>query len=233
MNDFKPLIAITFDDGDRSILEAAFPVMQDAGFVGTSYVTPAMAGGAYLDLREHTELSKWEIGAHGLTHNHLTPMSDADQWVEVMTPIQQLTDLLGHRPASFACPYGDCDPRLISKVKLVHHTHVCVGGPALGVNSLAMWNRYHVSRFCPIVDTPVERIAGMIDGLVYTQMLGLCFHRIDDSGDKWSWSLDAFKRLIDHIVASKCSVLPMTEAARRMDWMQSETRGYFDRGVTA
>ena len=229
-DDFRPMIAVTFDDGHRSLSETAYPIMRAAGIVGTSYVSTALIGGDHMTLAEHAALRGWEIGVHSHRHDHMRPMTDADQWAEIMIPVQHLAGLTGRQPASFACPYGDCDNRLIDKVRMVHHSHVCAGGPAFGLNTLSGWSRYHINRFVPIVTTPVAAIMDSIDGLSATQMLALCFHRVDESGEAYSYSPYDFIDVIDHIARSGFRAVTITEGARQMDYMLNETRGYADAG---
>ena len=81
-----PAVAITFDDGFRSVLTDALPLLQEHGFPATAFVTTRWieTDGAgddteheLLDADEVAELARSgvEIGSHGHTHADAGPGS--------------------------------------------------------------------------------------------------------------------------------------------------------------
>ena len=92
-------LAVTFDDGYRSVLEGAVPVLGELGLPGTVFVPTDFVGAAGamswpgidrwvgtpdegellpMDWEQLGELMSrgWEIGSHTRSHPHLTELSD-------------------------------------------------------------------------------------------------------------------------------------------------------------
>ena len=75
----SPRLAVTFDDGERNVLEHAFAVLSELGIPGTVFVpVGVMAGPGALDWDELACLAAagWEIGSHSLSHARLTHLED-------------------------------------------------------------------------------------------------------------------------------------------------------------
>ena len=116
-------VVFTFDDGYRSVHQAAFPILQSAGWVGTIFpVTSAIgerntwdgAAGRSLELVSASELVElssagWEIGGHTHHHVSLPSLRGADIADELRQADAALEGLLGVVPESFAYPYGHHD----------------------------------------------------------------------------------------------------------------------------
>jgi peptidoglycan/xylan/chitin deacetylase (PgdA/CDA1 family) len=131
----EKVVAFTFDDAFRSVLELAHPVLERVGapatvFVPTAHVgTPGpMAwpgidhwrGGPHehelLPLRwpELAELAAagWEIGSHTQTHPRLSTVDDERLQRELVASRQTCEQRLGRPCLSVAYPYGDVDDRI-------------------------------------------------------------------------------------------------------------------------
>jgi glycosyltransferase involved in cell wall biosynthesis/peptidoglycan/xylan/chitin deacetylase (PgdA/CDA1 family) len=122
----KPLL-ITFDDGYADTAEYAFPVLRRHGFAGTAYVVTRCIGGTNqwdkdrglesLALMTAEQIRRWdaqgiEFGAHGRTHPDLATVSAAKLDDEVNGSRNDLEDLLGKRPVSFAYPHGSYNEKV-------------------------------------------------------------------------------------------------------------------------
>ena len=116
------VVAITFDDGYRSLVEVALPVLQSHGFTATVFVTTGRCGKdnrwpgqpsqiPTLPMLDWSDLSRlhdagWEIGAHGTHHRALTILTDADAGVEIAASRHVLMERVGAQVSVFAYPYG-------------------------------------------------------------------------------------------------------------------------------
>lgn len=111
-------VAITFDDGYRSLLTTAAPLLERYGFPATAFVTtrwletdeldPAADAAALLtpdDVRELVARG-FEIGSHGHTHADLGRSSASIVEEDLVASRDRLESLLGARPRFLAWPYG-------------------------------------------------------------------------------------------------------------------------------
>jgi len=119
-----PRVAITFDDGYRSAVEHAVPVLADAGFPATFFVPTEWIGRARgwdtnadtsLEIMSADELAELDrlgfaIESHG--HAHIDYISAEPAVVErdVRESVVRLGEILGHPPRFLAYPYGRATP---------------------------------------------------------------------------------------------------------------------------
>lgn len=136
-------LAVTFDDGWRSILECAVPLLSSLGvaasvFVPTDYIdagAPLMWDG--IDRHppdDHAELSPmnwdelrglrdagWEVGSHTKSHRPLPALGDPELADELRTSRGRCTDELGVC-ASITYPYGLVDERVVEATRAAGYT---------------------------------------------------------------------------------------------------------------
>jgi peptidoglycan/xylan/chitin deacetylase (PgdA/CDA1 family) len=120
-------VALTFDDGYRSVWEEAAPVLERAGAPATLFLTTDYVGrdsrwptlpadAPVFDLmswdqaRELRDLG-WAIEAHTCTHPDLRALSDDAIEDELRRSNDAIEQEIGARPRAFAYPYGHYDAR--------------------------------------------------------------------------------------------------------------------------
>jgi peptidoglycan/xylan/chitin deacetylase (PgdA/CDA1 family) len=127
-------VAVTFDDGYRSILERALPVLSELGLPGTVFVPTDFVGSkgpmswpgieewvgtpdedeltcmTWEELR-HLQDEGWEVGSHTRSHPHLPDLDDHALAVELSESRQICSRELGTDCSALAYPYGDYDRR--------------------------------------------------------------------------------------------------------------------------
>lgn len=115
-------VAITFDDGMRSVVDQAAPLLLERGMRATIYCVAGRLGldnswpsqpartprCALADAGSLSELAAagFEIGSHGMTHLPLHGASPAQLRHEIVDSRHQLEQLVGAPVSSFAYPYG-------------------------------------------------------------------------------------------------------------------------------
>ena len=128
-------VAVTFDDGYRSVLEQAKPLLDRHGWPASLYVPTDWVGRdapmtwagidrwiggeherellplAWDDLRGLAN-EGWEIGAHTKSHPHLTELGDAELRAELEGSRAATAEGLGRECTTIAYPYGDVDDRV-------------------------------------------------------------------------------------------------------------------------
>jgi peptidoglycan/xylan/chitin deacetylase (PgdA/CDA1 family) len=113
-------VAITFDDGSETDLITAAPVLKEAGFNATFYITAAFLGQpGYLSpvqLRQLHALG-FEIGSHSMTHAYLNDLAMPDLRREIVDSGKQIEDLIGSKVEHFSCPGGRYDARTLAVAK--------------------------------------------------------------------------------------------------------------------
>lgn len=121
-------VAITFDDGYRSVLTHAAPELKRRNFPFTVFVNPSYvkAGGIYLNWRELKEVQALGGGIqnHGYSHARLAFPARGEtrtQWQErvadeITRAQREIAHHLGQQSTLFAYPYGEFSPDLATLV---------------------------------------------------------------------------------------------------------------------
>ena len=105
-------INITFDDGCKSILYSAYPILMQYKIPFTIYISPKLIlndGGTYLNKKELLDLSNNKyctVGAHGYSHSPLTSLSTQEARKEIMNSKKWLEDELGRGINHMSYPHG-------------------------------------------------------------------------------------------------------------------------------
>lgn len=118
----RGLVAVTFDDGYRDNIELGLPVIKAAGIRATVYVVSGDVGKKAVVWRESAsktpsdlmsweelrslEAEGWEIGSHAAEHIHLGTRTPEEQRTLIARSWADFESNLGHKPDSFAYPYG-------------------------------------------------------------------------------------------------------------------------------
>ncbi|MEA3351284.1 MAG: polysaccharide deacetylase family protein [Chloroflexota bacterium] len=138
-------VVITFDDGDLSVYENAFSIMQEMGFVGVAYiVSTRLESDGFVNVEQLDEMlaAGWELGSHSVSHPDLT----ADHEIvrdELLTSRLDLNAALGVEVTSFAYPFGKSDTYVADKTE--EYGYSCAVG--LGKGWKHTWGMmYHLKR---------------------------------------------------------------------------------------
>jgi peptidoglycan/xylan/chitin deacetylase (PgdA/CDA1 family) len=113
---------ITIDDGHESVLRHAAPILAEAGIPSVLFVPPAVLGGpvtwnpAYRgeQLSPKSEIATlagtiMEVGVHSWDHSRMFGMDPAELKLHAVTALDEVEEMMGYRPRSFAYPFGTHD----------------------------------------------------------------------------------------------------------------------------
>ena len=129
----RPLV-LTFDDGYRDNYTNLLPLMQQYGYRGVLYLLgdfavdhnqwdlaadPAEPRADLMDEAQKRAFvaAGWEIGAHTLSHPHLTALPLPEAAAEIQRSKASLETTLRTEVVSFAYPYGDLNEDLKAAVR--------------------------------------------------------------------------------------------------------------------
>jgi peptidoglycan/xylan/chitin deacetylase (PgdA/CDA1 family) len=115
----KPVV-ISFDDGYRSVAQAALPHMRSRSWPGVLNlaVKNLRVSGGLSEFKVRTLIAAgWELASHSLTHPDLTTLDDAALIREVRASRTVLRSRFGVRVDFFCYPSGRFDERVIRAVR--------------------------------------------------------------------------------------------------------------------
>jgi peptidoglycan/xylan/chitin deacetylase (PgdA/CDA1 family) len=141
---------ITFDDGYRSNLEVAAPLLRRFGYCGVIFVPTGFIGGynafdADISYEPREAICGWEelreleskgisVQSHGVSHRRFSDLDAVEQQRELFSSKAVLEAGLGKRIELFSFPYGDSglDPRQVAgMLARIGYRAACLygGGP--------------------------------------------------------------------------------------------------------
>ena len=142
-------LSITFDDGERNVIEHGLSVLAALGVPGTVFVTVSAIGGpgslGWEDLAALVR-SGWEIGSHTLTHAVLPGLDDRSPDEELRGSRAALEERLTVPCCSISYPYGLADDRVRAAAAAAGFTAGCTTSGTLRGDALA-WPRVGVDGY--------------------------------------------------------------------------------------
>jgi peptidoglycan/xylan/chitin deacetylase (PgdA/CDA1 family) len=119
---------LTIDDGYRSFLSGAMPLLRRYGFPATLFVSTGLVGReGYLSWEELRQLSREgiDIGSHSATHFHLVEKKAGEavsEWLQrvehdIVSGQESFRKNLGEPPHLFSYPYGEYTPEVSALIE--------------------------------------------------------------------------------------------------------------------
>lgn len=160
----RKTVVITFDDGNKSDIAVALPLLKRFGFTATFYITTSWIGRpgfmAEADIRGLDEAGM-EVGSHGHTHTYFDEMSVHALTSDVNLSVSILQSILGKPICSLGAPGGRLHPRLEEVARNAGLTSISTSRPGL-LNPFG--NRMAVPRMPVKRDTTVDDYRRMVCG---------------------------------------------------------------------
>jgi peptidoglycan/xylan/chitin deacetylase (PgdA/CDA1 family) len=142
------VVAVTFDDAYRSVLERAQPILARLGLPGTVFVPTDFPGAGapmawpgidqWVGTEHEPELRPlswdelkrlgddgWEIGSHTCSHAYLTRLDDVQLERELVESRGIVEQVLGRSCTALAYPYGDHDARVVRAAAAAGYRSAC------------------------------------------------------------------------------------------------------------
>lgn len=162
-------LAVTFDDGLRSVLDRARPILRGLGLPATVFVPTDLVGSdgpmswpgveRWLGGPHERELvplgwdelralrdEGWEIASHTRTHARLIKLGDAELREELEGSRARLEAELGEPCLTLAYPYGEANERVIEAAREAGYEAACGLPTSFERASMLAWPRTGVWR---------------------------------------------------------------------------------------
>lgn len=127
-------VVLTFDDGHRSNITLALPILQEFGFHAEFFVTTGWIGRPNFltpeDIR-HLGRNGMGVGSHGANHVFLDELSESEAVQELVSSRATLTQLTQRPVQWFSAPGGRLRPRLELLAAQAGFRGVCTSAPGL------------------------------------------------------------------------------------------------------
>jgi peptidoglycan/xylan/chitin deacetylase (PgdA/CDA1 family) len=163
-------VAITFDDGCETDLLAAAPILRQAGFSATFFITCGKLGTpGYLSPTQLRELSAqgFEIGCHSMTHPYLTDLDEKGLRYEISDAKSQLEQIIDLPVDHFSCPGGRCDQRAVTVARAAGYRTLATS--RIQANSRST-DVFALGRVAILRDVPLNAFTAICDGRSLSRM---------------------------------------------------------------
>lgn len=142
----QPGYCVTFDDGFCNVFEHALPLLQSRGVRAIQFIVAGLIGGEdawdraigepVQRLMNETQIREWlaaghEIGAHTMTHPHLSTLPPERARAEIVDSKRLLEDRFGREVRHFCYPYGDYNEPVRELVRAAGYASACTVAPGI------------------------------------------------------------------------------------------------------
>lgn len=163
-------VVLTFDDGSETDLITAAPILRDAGFNATFYITSGFVGRpGYLTPGQLRELSDsgFEIGCHSMTHPYLDELSTANLQREIAAAKLTIENIIGRAVEHFSCPGGRWSPEVVEVARSNRYRSVATS--RIGLNT-SNTDPFCLARIAVMRGTRLDRFERLARGRGFWKM---------------------------------------------------------------
>ncbi len=155
-------VMLTFDDGNLSDFEIAFPILRDFDFTAHFFVTTDFVSKKnHMDWPQIRELQKngFIIGSHAVSHKDLSRLQDKDVIYELSYSKSTIEDKLGREVDIVSMPHGGYDHRICRIAKEFGYRAIFTSRPTYQIayadpyvfGRFAIKNKTDFRTFCQII----------------------------------------------------------------------------------
>jgi len=209
-------VSITFDDGTRSILDNAIPILDAAKLPSTQYVITSYLDGHDPNFMNAAEIIRLkahghEIGSHTQLHLFLPSQSENTVIDELRQSKKDLAEI-GITATTFAYPMGGYNAAVINEVKRAGYlgartTDRGWDGPNLNAYQLKVQNIYP--------GTTLQTIIGKIDWALHNRTWVIfVFHNITPKPAEGGTTTAILKGTVNYLVKQKAHVVTVDQGLR-------------------
>lgn len=215
------IVSFTFDDAPKSVVTVGLPILAEAGYPATVYIsTRNTTFHGYMNWDDVALVARngWEIGAHTYTHARLTKLTDAEIVQEFEASNADYVRH-GYHPISFATPFGSYDDRALNIVKRYYESHRAAW-PA-GVNTLTP-NPYEIASYEVSRATTIEEVTSLLEDLQKNPKGGwivLQLHHLFQGGETVTeeYGTDLLEAIVAQVKSRGIAVLTVSDALKKIN----------------
>ena len=140
-SNYDRYLLLTFDDGNSSDYDIAFPALSACYFVATFFITTDWIGhDGYMHSSQLIELSRqgMSIQSHAHTHKFLDEMSEKELHLELQQSKEILEDIVGREVSCLSIPGGRCNTRVIDYASKIGYKTIFTSIPFQLTQSLGV-----------------------------------------------------------------------------------------------
>lgn len=211
---------ITFDDGNKSDVSVAAPIMSRYGFRGVSYVIPTKIGNSgalsMSDLRKLQGLG-WDICSHGYEDKHLTEITGEELRAEIRQSKEWLIENgFGEGALHYCAPSGLISDEAIQELKnhgfLTLRTDLHADTTTkYQVETLPPANPYRIMAVGMFADAPsLTEIEALIDNAIQSKSwVVFMFHGVGSGSVPMP--VERFAAIMEMLYSKKAKVVTMSD----------------------
>jgi|GEM_PF-2371795 peptidoglycan/xylan/chitin deacetylase (PgdA/CDA1 family) len=199
----KARVTLRFDDGFLDIFTNAKPIMDSAGFVGTSFIVTDWANtSGHMSTAQLQALQSagWEIGSHSVTHVTLTTVNEARQ-IDELEDSKSILESWGLNIRSFAPPANGWNSALAVLAQNAGYESVSTGymGSPPYYQAWPPADLYDMKRgpsINSIAHTAADVLGWVDTAISAKEWQILLFHNVRDAVDNYSTNLAMFQDIV-------------------------------------
>ncbi|NOT86156.1 MAG: polysaccharide deacetylase family protein [Methylococcaceae bacterium] len=220
----RPLVSVTYDDGDANQYANAYPLHLTRGVPATFYIISGelnnlptyMTAAQILDLHAHG----MEIGSHSATHSDTTTLSSANLVNEMSQSQSTLQSTIGALVTDFSAPYGAYNQNTIAVGQQYYQSQRTVDS---GFNNKDNFDptRLKIQEVYNGV-TPIQVKFWINQAISEKSWLILVYHRIDPNtqplpkGDLYSILPSELDEVLTYLKSSGAAAITVDKAIKEI-----------------
>ena len=234
---YRAVLSLVFDDGHKTALTDALPLLQSYGLTATAYIVtswPDVYPDHYMTWDEIAILrdAGWDIGSHSVTHPSLALIDPVDAYYEISQSRAQLRSK-GFNAPGFSLPHESYSEQIMDMIKPLYESCKTVRGLNASIDHADPYMiRSYTSQTWKLFDYHKARLDSVIDtGGWYV----INNHLLMDDCHGESWCVNAWQiaEVIEYALANRVKIANIDEVMKARRLAPSASEGTLPLGATS